>query len=107
MKNPLRTPFKAAQCIVLLGGLATSLFPATTAVAAEDLKTAFEKVCSQVDASQSLGASEIAALIAKVDALRPEMEKSDDPSKKLYLQRLKKCRSVYEFVLESKKTAGK
>lgn len=88
-------------------GAAFALLTITTIAWPADLKSSFEKVCAQVDASQNLNTKEISSLIEQIDALRPEMEKSEDPAKKLYLQRIKKCRSVYEFVLESKKSEGK
>jgi len=77
------------------------------ASAAESWKTSFDEICSKVDASGSLSAQEMAALIAKADQILPEIQKSDDPAKKVYLRRLKNCRSMYEFMIESKKSSGK
>lgn len=46
-------------------------------------------------------------MIEKADKLMPEIQKSDDPAKKVFLQRLKKCRNMYEFMLETRKNSGK
>jgi hypothetical protein len=76
-------------------------------VAAEAWKDAFEDVCSQVDASQTLSIKELEALIERADKLLPEIQKSEDPAKKNYLKRLKSCRSMFEFSIDSKKSADK
>lgn len=80
---------------------------APSAPAAEDWKASFEEICSKVDASGTLSMKELETLIERADKLMPEIQRSDDPSKKVYLQRLKKCRSLYEFSIELKKEPGK
>lgn len=91
---------------LVLGGM-IGLAVASTAIAAEDWKASFEDICSKVDASQAMSAKELEALMEKADRLAPEIQKSEDPTKKVYLKRLKNCRSMYEFMLESKKAPAK
>lgn len=90
----------AAACAIILACAAAS-------VAAEAWKDAFEDVCSKVDASQTLSVKELEALIERADKLLPEIQKSEDPAKKIYLKRLKSCRSIFEFSIDSKKSADK
>lgn len=73
----------------------------------EKWKAAFNDICSKVDASGTLSTPELTELIVRLDKLSPEIQASGDPSKKIYLQRLKKCRSMYEFMIETKKEDGK
>ncbi len=76
---------------------------ASSAFAEESWKEAFDDVCGKVQFAESLTTQEIAALIEKADKILPEIEKSEDPGKKIYLMRLKKCRALYEFMIESRK----
>lgn len=80
---------------------------ATAAPAAETWKDTFEDVCSKVDASQTMSIKELEALIERADKLAPEIQKSDDPAKKIYLKRLKNCRSIFEFSIDAKMSSGK
>jgi hypothetical protein len=80
---------------------------ATAAAAAETWKETFEDVCSKVDASQTMGIKELETLIERADKLQPEIQRSEDPAKKIYLKRLKNCRSIFEFTIDSKKSTGK
>ena len=90
--------------ISLLTVIALSLSPVN---AAENWKETFDEVCGKVQGADSLSDKEIAVLIEKADKIAPEIQKSDEPGKKVYLQRLKKCRAVYEFMLEARKNSGK
>lgn len=91
--------------ITLIGILALATVPA--AAGAEAWRNTFENICSKVDVSQTLSITELEALIAQSDKLTPEIQKSEDPSKKVYLRRLKNCRSMFEFAIDTKKTEGK
>lgn len=72
----------------------------------ESWRASFDDICSKVDSSGSLSEKELAALIERVDKLVPEIQASSDPSKKIYLQRIKRCRSLFEFMIESKKSSA-
>jgi len=50
---------------------------------------------------------ELASLIDRCDALRPKIEKLDETPKKVYLKRLRMCRGLYVYVLESKQSEKK
>jgi len=79
-----------------------------SATAAQDSwKPSFEEICSKVQATDTLSTTEITALIEKADKLVPVIQASDSPSKKVYVMRLKKCRSLFEFILDTKKSSEK
>jgi len=107
MKNKISTPLITTLLMGLALGCMLGLAIVPAATAAETWKASFEEICGKVDASQTLGIKEMEELIQKADKLMPEIQKSDDPSKKIYLKRLKNCRSMYEFMIESKKDSGK
>lgn len=96
---------KSLTGIALIGILALAAVPAASG--AEAWKEAFQNICSKVDVSQTLTVKDLEALIAQADKLSPEIQKSDDPSKKVYLRRLKNCRSMFEFAIDSKKSGEK
>jgi hypothetical protein len=78
---------------VLFGGL----------VFADDAwKNSFDEICSKIQTADNLSVQELTALMEKTDKLQPEIQASNDPSKKIYLQRLKKCRSFFQFMIDSK-----
>lgn len=64
----------------------------------------FEELCSKVQTAESLTLEEINSLIERVDTLLPKIEASDDPKKKVYIFRLKKCRAFFEYIIELKKS---
>ena len=70
--------------------------------AGADWKGAFEEICGQVQSAEAMSDQEIRAMIEKADNLMPEIQASADPGKKVYLLRLKRCRGVYEFMLDSR-----
>ncbi len=75
--------------------------------AAEGWKASFDDICGKVQSADSLNNQELTAMIDKADKLVPEIQRSDDPAKKVYLQRLKKCRNLYQFMLETRQSGGK
>lgn len=62
----------------------------------------FDTVCSKTTDAMSLSADELKSLVQRCDTLEPKIEKLDESRKKVYLRRLKQCRGLYAYVLESK-----
>lgn len=85
--------------VMFLLGLAMLSTPS----AAGNWKDSFDDICSKTHGSDTLSVKELQSLIERSDKLMPEIQASDDPSKKIYLQRLKKCKALFEFMIESKK----
>ncbi len=91
----------SGKSLVLAIGLSL-LSPIQTTYAA-DWKKAFDEICSKVQGADSLSQQEIEELIKESDKILPEIQTSGDPGRKVYITRLKRCRGVYEFMLDTKK----
>jgi hypothetical protein len=89
--------------VVLATGAVIFLGAASGVWCAEKWKGSFDDICSKVDASGTMTVPELSNLIVRLDKLAPEISASGDPAKKVYLQRLKKCRAMYQFMIDSKK----
>jgi hypothetical protein len=92
--------------LIMTGTLMLGL-TASALAAGATWKETFEEVCGQVMGAESMNEKELAAMVEKADKLLPVIQASDDPGKKVYVMRLKKCRAVYEFILEARKTPAK
>lgn len=67
----------------------------------------FEDICSKTQEAMTLSPEDLDALVRRCDALQPRLEKLNGTQKKVYLGRLRMCRGLYAYVLESKKTENK
>jgi len=80
---------------------------AQSAPAKETWLKEFDDICSKTEDAMTLSLEELASLIDRCDALRPKIEKLDETPKKVYLKRLRMCRGLYVYVLESKQSEKK
>jgi len=76
------------------------LFGSGDASAFDDWKKEFEDVCSKTQDALAFSSGELRSFIDRCDALKPVMEKLDEPQRTINLRRLKMCRDLYSFVLE-------
>lgn len=67
----------------------------------------FDDVCSRTQDAMAYSIEELTVLIRRCDALLPQLEKLDDTQKKVYRERLRMCRGLYAYVLESKESEKK
>ena len=67
----------------------------------------FNDICSGTQDAMTFSKEELTSRISRCDALKPEIEKLDETRKKVYLERLRMCRGLYAYVLESKKNNEK
>jgi len=67
-----------------------------------DWRVEFEAVCATTDASMSYTAEELTNLIARCDKLAEVIGAEEETVRRVYLRRLKMCRDLLAFVLESK-----
>lgn len=85
--------------------------PGLSAAQAAPAKAAWQKefdaVCSKTQDAMTFSPEELTALIQRCDALLPQIEKLDDTRKKVYVGRLRKCRGLYAYVLDSKRNEKK
>ena len=96
----------ALGAVVWLGAVGSSDFrslsPLAVARAAEDWRKEFDDICAKTQDAMALGANELRSLVARCEALKPQLEKLDESSRKVFTKRLQACRDLYQFVLESR-----
>lgn len=68
-------------------------------------KHEFEDICSRTSEAESLAIEELNMLIVRCDKLRTLIEKEGDPERTIYLKRLRMCKALFVYVLESTKAA--
>lgn len=91
-----------------VGAIGTpDLFAADEAPAKEAWQKEFDTVCVKSQDAMTFSPEKLTALIRRCDALVPQIEKLDDTRKKVYMGRLRMCRGLYVYVLESKKSENK
>lgn len=90
--------------LVFATGLLLSLLAAGPAGAQEpvDWRVEFEVICGTTDASMSFTVEELTDLIARCDKLAERIGAEEETVRRVYLRRLKMCRDLLVFVLESK-----
>jgi hypothetical protein len=52
--------------------------------------------------AMTLSVEELKGLIARCDKLKPQIEKEEESTQKVYLRRLHMCRELFQYVLDSK-----
>jgi hypothetical protein len=72
------------------------------AQAQEDWRKEFDDVCSKTQDAMVIPSEELKSLVDRCDLLKPQIEKLDESQKKVYLKRLRLCKDLYLFVLESR-----
>lgn len=75
--------------------------------AQEDWKKEFEDVCAKTQDAMIFSQEELTVLVQRCDALEPKIEKLDDTQKRVYLRRLRQCRGLFVYVLDSNKKEKK
>jgi hypothetical protein len=68
----------------------------------EDWRKEFDEICSKTENAMAFSVEEVRSLIDRCDALKPRIEKLEEPQRKVTLKRLQMCRVLYAFVLEMK-----
>lgn len=72
------------------------------AATAEGWQKEFEEICSKTQDAMTFSPEQLQVLVQRCDALEPKIEKLDDTRKKVFLRRLKQCRGLFAYVLDSK-----
>jgi hypothetical protein len=63
----------------------------------------FDNICAKTEDAMTLSQDELTDLIRRCDNLQPQIEKLDESRRKVYFERLRKCRGLYAYVLDAKK----
>ncbi len=74
------------------------------AYAAGEWKDEFEDICSRTQDAMVFSTEELKSLISRCDALKRQVEKLEQPHRKIMLKRLQMCRDMYSYVLRSKES---
>lgn len=77
------------------------------AVAQDDWKKEFDDTCQIFEDTEQLGKDELQRLIRRCDNLKLRIEKLEDPHRKVMLNRLKRCRDFYTYLLDIKESEKK
>jgi uncharacterized protein (UPF0335 family) len=101
----LSTGLAAFGGVVSIGQPSSSSSQSTAAP--EAWQKEFDDICSKTQDAMTFSKEELTALISRCDALKPQIEKLDETRKKVYGERLRMCRGLYAYVLESKKKDDK
>ena len=68
-----------------------------------DWQESFDRICAITADSDNLTIEQLSDLITESDDVLLKIKASDDPKKKLYLIRLKKCRNFFIFMRDVKR----
>jgi hypothetical protein len=104
VKKNTTLPVAATMLVValtLFGGIGI----AQGAAGLADVKRDFNEICSNSTNGDLLGKEELQNLIARCDKLKPHIEGLDDADRRFYLRRLKSCRDLYQFMLDTSEPA--
>jgi hypothetical protein len=72
------------------------------ALAAPGWRAEFEEICARTQDAMALPTAELRALVARAEKLLPELERLEPTQRKVYARRLEACRSLYQFVLDTR-----
>jgi hypothetical protein len=97
---------RIAAILIFIGLLSLSGARAAAGDAPEAWQKEFEAVCSQTQDAMGFTPQQLQTLVHRCDALVPQIEKLDDVRKRVFLPRLRQCRGVFTYVLESKNESG-
>ena len=90
------------RIIVAIALFAAIAIMPPAAVAEDQWKEEFKRICSYTDASDTLSDEEFETLIKDSDVLIEKLEALDAPEAKVYIFRLKKCRNMYRFIIDTR-----
>src|SRR5512139_3370060 len=68
----------------------------------DDWRKEFDDVCSRTQDAVALSSGELRSLVARCDELKPVIDGLDESRRKVFSKRLRDCRAVYQFVLDSR-----
>ncbi len=78
------------------------IVPVNIAESGDDWKAELREVCSKVQIADELSIKELQDLIAQADELTIKISTSGDRRMKIFVMRLQKCKSFFEFTIETK-----
>lgn len=70
---------------------------------AQDWRKEFEAICARTQDAMALPTPELEDLVARSDRLLPVIEKLGETERKVYGRRLRACRDLFAYVLETRR----
>jgi hypothetical protein len=67
----------------------------------DEVKREFAEICADSTNGGSLGKEQLQSYLARCDKLEARIEKLEDTDRRFYLRRLKSCRDLYQFMLDT------
>jgi hypothetical protein len=64
----------------------------------------FDKICGQAEDADSLPTAKLKELVMESDKLLEVIEAGNDPRKKVYIFRLRKCRNLFVYIIDLRAT---
>ena len=64
----------------------------------------FDKICGQAEEADSLPTAKLKELVMESDKLLEVIGADNDPRKKVYIFRLKKCRNLFVYIMNLRET---
>jgi hypothetical protein len=68
--------------------------------AQENWRTEFDNLCGKTEESMTMKLEELKDLVIRCDKLKPAIEASDNPQKKVFLKRLEMCKNLFSYMVE-------
>lgn len=78
----------------------------TVPAMAEEWKEDFERLCSQTQTAGDMSYDELKVLLEECDTVLETIQALNNPRNKVYIFRLKKCRSFYQYTMDLKDRNG-
>jgi hypothetical protein len=66
----------------------------------------FDRICAQTEDAGSLPTAQLKELVKESDKLLEVIETGNDPGKKVYIFRLRKCRNLFAYILDLRERDG-
>lgn len=67
----------------------------------DEWKKEFDELCGHTNEAMALPFERLNYLVERCDRLLSKIEAADNPRKKMYLFRIRKCRDLYQFIVDS------
>ena len=78
--------------------------PLPVARAEEDWRREFDDLCGKTQDAMTFSSAELEALVKRCDALQPTIATLGETERKFFSRRLKACRDLYQFMIDSRAT---
>lgn len=90
------------KLVIFLSLVVIFLFFALYIHASEDWRPEFDYLCGKTDEAMTMKMEELKDLVVRCDKLKPVIEASNHPQKKVFLKRLEACKNLFSYMIEGK-----